>query len=297
MRVTVGIPFFNNEKTLLDAIKSVFCQTFQDWELILIDDGSSDNSLNIARRIKDPRVRLISDGVNKGLSARLNQIALLAKGEYIARMDADDIMHPNRLQKQVEFLDAHPDVDFVATATYIIDDRNQVTGKRGDIIRGDIMSNISTKDVLRRPSIAHPTITGRTVWFRNNPYDPLFGRAQDLELWCRTFGRVQAAILSEPLFFYRELGSFNISKYIASKKKVMKIITKYGPSIVGYLGTFSLLSEEWMKCIIYKIFTLLGLEQILICRRSKAISDKEKEMAEKVISDILSTSVPGINQA
>lgn len=292
MRVTVGIPFFNNEKTLLDAIKSVFCQTFQDWELILVDDGSSDNSLNIARRIRDPRVRLISDSVNCGLSARLNQIALLAKGEYIARMDADDIMHPDRLQKQVEFLDTHPDVDFVATATYIIDDQNQVTGKRGNII-----SNISAKDVLRCSPFAHPTITGRTVWFRSNPYDPLFVRAQDRELWCRTFGRAQAAILPEPLFFYRELGSFNISKYIASKKKDMKIITKYGPSIVGYLGTSSLLCEEGMKCIIYKIFTLIGLEHILICRRSKAISDKEKEMAEKVISDILSTSVPGINQA
>ena len=291
MRVSVGIPFFNNEKTLLDAIKSVFCQTFQDWELILIDDGSSDNSLNIARRIRDPRVRLISDSVNCGLSARLNQIALLAKGEYIARMDADDIMHPDRLQKQVEFLDTHPDVDFVATATYIIDDRNQVTGKRDDII-----SNISAKDVLRRTPFAHPTITGRTAWFRNNPYDPLFVRAQDRELWCRTFGRAQAAILPEPLYFCTEFGSFNISKYIASKKTDMKIITKYGPSIVGYLGTSSLLCKEWMKCIIYKIFTLIGLEQILICRRSKAISDKEKEMAEKVISDILSISVPGIDQ-
>ena len=291
MRVTVGIPFFNNEKTLLNAIKSVFCQTFQDWELILIDDGSSDNSLNIARRIRDPRVRLISDGVNKGLIARLNQMVNMARGEYFARMDADDLMHPDRLQKQVEFLDAHPDVDFVATATYIINDQNQVTGKRGDI-----MSNISAKDVLRRSRFTHPTITGRTVWFRNNTYDPLFVRAEDRELWCRTFGRAQAAILPEPLFFYRELGSFNISKYIASKKTDMKIITKYGPSIVGYLGTFSLLCKEWMKCIIYKIFTLIGLEQILIRRRSKAISDKEKEIAEKVISDILSISVPGIDQ-
>lgn len=290
MRVTVGIPFFNNEKTLLDAIRSVFCQTFQDWELILVDDGSSDNSLNIARRIKDPRVNLISDGVNKGLIARLNQMVNMARGEYFARMDADDLMHPERLQKQVEFLDAHPDVDFVATAAYIIDDRNQVTGKRGDII-----SNISAKDVLRRSPFVHPTITGRTAWFRNNPYDPLFVRAEDRELWCRTFGRAQAAILSEPLFFYRELGSFNISKYIASKKTDMKIITKYGPSIVGYSGTFSLLCKEWMKCIIYKIFTSVRLERVLIDKRSKSISDKEKEMAEKVISYILSTSVPGIN--
>src|SRR4030066_138114 len=95
--VTVGIPFFNNQDTLPDAIRSIFAQSFQDWELLLLDDGSTDGSLQIAQSIDDPRVRVISDGCNRKLPARLNQIIDLARGQYIARMDADDLCGITRL--------------------------------------------------------------------------------------------------------------------------------------------------------------------------------------------------------
>ncbi len=75
MQVSIGIPFYNNEQTLVDTIRSVFAQTYQGWELILVDDGSSDRSLEIARSVDDERVRVITDGQNKKLPARLNQIA------------------------------------------------------------------------------------------------------------------------------------------------------------------------------------------------------------------------------
>ena len=102
--VTIGLPFYNDRLTLELAIKSIFAQTYKNWELILVDDGSTDGSLNIAKKITDKRVRIISDEKNKGLIFRLNQIASLAKGKYLARMDADDLMQPTRIEKQVEFL-------------------------------------------------------------------------------------------------------------------------------------------------------------------------------------------------
>ena len=117
MRVTIGIPFYNAKHTLADAIRSVFAQTFQDWELILADDGSTDGSAEIARMVDDPRVTVISDGMNRGLPYRLNKITELARADYIARMDADDLMHPERLTLQVQYLDANPAVDVVSTAT------------------------------------------------------------------------------------------------------------------------------------------------------------------------------------
>ena len=95
--VTIGIPIFNAEATLLETVQSVISQTVRDWELILIDDGSRDGSLAIANSIQDPRIRVLSDGVNKGLPARLNQIVDEAKYDLIMRMDADDLMHPQRL--------------------------------------------------------------------------------------------------------------------------------------------------------------------------------------------------------
>src|SRR5688572_8039312 len=108
--VTVGIPFLNGKRTLVDAVRSVFAQTFTDWELILMDDGSTDGSADLVRGIDDPRVRLVSDGVNRGLCDRLNQIASLAQGRYLARMDADDLMHAQRLERQVAYLNRHADV-------------------------------------------------------------------------------------------------------------------------------------------------------------------------------------------
>ena len=102
--ISIGIPFFNAERFLLDSIRSVFAQTHQDWELILVDDGSTDRSLEIAQSIADPRVSVYSDGKNKKLAARLNQIHTLAKFDFIARMDADDLMATDRIRRQLTFL-------------------------------------------------------------------------------------------------------------------------------------------------------------------------------------------------
>src|SRR5215207_5701854 len=120
-RVTIGLPFYNAANTLASAVRSVFAQTYHDWELILVNDGSSDRSLEIADAVKDPRIRVMSDGRNKGLAARLNEITSSACGRYIARMDADDLMHPDRLARQVALLQTRPRVDVVGTATYATD--------------------------------------------------------------------------------------------------------------------------------------------------------------------------------
>ena len=120
--LTVGLPFYNAQTTLERAIRSVFCQTFADWELILINDGSTDESASIARTVQaDPRVTFIDNATNERLPRRLNQIAELARGEYLARMDADDLMHPARLRRQLEVLQSRPDVDVVGTAMFIMD--------------------------------------------------------------------------------------------------------------------------------------------------------------------------------
>ena len=103
-RLTIGIAFRNPGKHFELALTSVFSQTFTDWELLLIDDGSDDDSLILARGVRDVRVSVIADGLQLGLPARLNQIALLARGECLARMDADDLMHPDRLRRHPPLL-------------------------------------------------------------------------------------------------------------------------------------------------------------------------------------------------
>src|SRR3989442_4795829 len=107
--VSIGLSIYNAEATLAIAVKSILAQTYPAWELLLIDDGSHDASSKIAQSFKDARIVVVSDGQNKGLSARLNQAIKMARGKYFCRMDQDDIAFPNRLERQVEFLETHPD--------------------------------------------------------------------------------------------------------------------------------------------------------------------------------------------
>ncbi|PSB51390.1 glycosyltransferase family 2 protein, partial [Chroococcidiopsis cubana CCALA 043] len=89
--VSIGMPVFNCEQVLTSAVNSIVNQTYQNWELILIDDGSKDKTLEVANSFSDPRIKVISDGLNLKLPRRLNQAISLSKGKYFARMDGDDI--------------------------------------------------------------------------------------------------------------------------------------------------------------------------------------------------------------
>ena len=112
--LSIGMPVYNCERTVSDAIASILNQTFEDWELIVYDDGSRDGTVAVARQFSDPRIRVIEGGDNCGLPACLNKIIELCESEYFARMDGDDIAYPYRIQRQLEFLQKYADVDLVA---------------------------------------------------------------------------------------------------------------------------------------------------------------------------------------
>src|SRR4051794_36827493 len=111
--VSIGMPVRNNEKTLGVAVRSIVRQTYPQWELLLINDGSTDGTLEVARGFCDERIRVIDEPESRGLPARLNQAVAAARGEYFARMDGDDLSYPERLERQVAYLQAHPEVDLV----------------------------------------------------------------------------------------------------------------------------------------------------------------------------------------
>ena len=110
MKATVLMPVFNGEKHLNEAINSILSQSFQDFEFLIIDDGSTDHSKKIIRSYQDKRIRFIENDRNLQLSRTLNRGIQLAKGEYILRMDADDISFPNRLEKQIQFMDQNLEI-------------------------------------------------------------------------------------------------------------------------------------------------------------------------------------------
>ena len=256
--VTIGIPFFNAQQYLAFAIHSVISQSYTNWELILVDDGSTDQSLFIAKRFSDPRIRLLSDGRQLGLSARLNQIAFLANGLYIARMDADDIMFKDRISKQVSYLQEHSEVDVLGTGYCLISTHNSVLQLSTTSEQPDTGNAIFSGEF-----IAHPTVMARKEWFLKNPYSDLYPRAEDRVLWIQSRAHTVFRNIKMPLLFYR-VYPHDTTKYLATNKSLVKF---YFYSLFNFnlpfLRSILNLSLFTAKTSLYLIASIFGATSIL----------------------------------
>ena len=198
--VTVALQFFNCRRTLATAIRSVRLQTLAEWELLLHDDGSTDGSGEIAASFADPRVTLIAGSTRRGRPACINDAIGAARGRYFALADGDDVAYPERLERQVAFLERHPEVDLLGTPLLVFGAGGRALGKRA--------APQAHADICRRPwsgiPLWQPTFVGRLEWFREHRYDPRRRRAQDQELLVRTCATSRFANLPEILAGYRE---------------------------------------------------------------------------------------------
>jgi len=290
--VTVGLPFFDAQDSLAAAIRSVFAQTFADWELLLVDDGSRDRSLDIARRVADPRVRVLSDGKNRRLPARLNQIADAARGEFVARLDADDLMHPERLAREVRALRERPSSDLVGTACFALSDRCRVVGVLGT---DPVCTN--PYRVLRRGLLAHATILCRTQWCRSNRYDERYPRAEDRELFCRTLGRARFEHIRDPLYFIgsRKSTTAVLRDYIQTSRDNRRLFAQHAPRLVGSLFLPPLFMESIAKEAIFRGATALGLQRMLVHSRGRPASAEEVLEGDRALRWIRDTGVRGLD--
>jgi glycosyltransferase involved in cell wall biosynthesis len=198
--VSVIMSMRNSASTIGTAVRSVRLQTMEDWELIVIDDGSSDNSAAIVESFADPRIRLIRERNGAGLAARLNQAVSLSKGSYIARMDADDVCFPHRLARQTKRLQTEPRLDLLGCGAVVF---SAQTGLVGELPIGRTHEAITAKPFRGFP-LAHPTWCGRAEWFRDNPYDARLMKTQDQDLLLRTFRHSRFSTLDEVLVGYRQ---------------------------------------------------------------------------------------------
>lgn len=199
--VSVILAAYNAEKYLREAAASILNQSFTDFEFIIIDDGSTDQTKSIIESMNDPRIKLISRP-NKGLTPSLNEAVHLAQGEYIARMDADDLSTPKRFEVQVEFLRSHPEVVLLGGAYDLIDDKTRylttITPPGDD-------ATLQEHALSGRTPICHPlAMMHRDAVLKVGGYDETFKVAQDLDLWLKLGEVGKLAAVKDVLLQYRQ---------------------------------------------------------------------------------------------
>ncbi len=283
--LTVAMPIFNAGHHLRLAVLSIVHQSFNDWELLIFDDGSADNAVQSLGDINDPRIRIINDGLNKGLAARLNEAIDMARGQYFARMDQDDVSYPERFTKQLALLQSNSALDVVAASAITISDDNEMTGL--------LPCPVSHEVICARPwqgfCFAHPTWMGRTAWFRKFRYaipGPYF--CEDQELLLRNYNESQFGATAEILFAYRVRETRNLPRVLKTRWTFFQIQKRH--FIHAGQPTYAVLSGLAYLALISRDLWWEFRQKILSSKRDLSIALKaERSDWQKVLDGILET--------
>lgn len=250
-RVSVIMAVHNGERYLREAISSILGQTFTDFEFIIIDDGSSDQSPEIILSFNDPRIIFLRNERNLGLTISLNRGLDVARGDYIARMDSDDISLPERLAKQVAFMDAHPQVGACSTWALDINEAGQIIGERNTLV-GEQLDNF-----YWRTSLIHPAAMIRFAGRDDLRYDQNIRYSQDYDFWLRIRSQSKLENLPEHLLLYR------VHQQSITATRSEKQITIAYEAFCRHIGT---------RAISYKAFLSLMSHSLDVNPVSRAIA-------------------------
>lgn len=271
--VSIGIPFYNAELYLEDAICSVLAQTYTNWELILIDDGSTDHSLAVAKKYEklDKRIRVISDGYNKKLPYRLNQLIIESKYDYIARMDADDLMSNDRLEIQLKTLKENPDIDFVTTGCLTIGKNNELTG----INIGNNVKMNAPMILKGLTNILHASLLARKSWYIRNLYNTKNIQAEDYELWLTAAKKndLNYIVLEKPLYWYRVVENVTYEKLTKGYDTQINVINTHYKDVISDSAKNKIIKKFKVKKVVVKGLNKLNLLNLLLKKRSDKVTE------------------------
>ena len=248
--VSVVMPCFNAARTLPTAVDSILRQTMPDFEFIIVDDASTDQTATLLRQYAelDSRVRVLTNSANRGISWCMNQAILTARTRYIARMDADDYCFPDRLGRQVSFMDTHPDVDVLGTGAELVDTNGQLIGS--------LILPVEHQQIVRqrylRPFFINPSVLFRREFFsRCGCYDEqLRFKTEDVDLWLRARTSATYHNLPDVLFRYTYKPKIPIRTFYSTIVVRLRHMRISGELVSkGYeLGLYSL-RFAWLRVI------------------------------------------------
>lgn len=272
-KVTVLMAVYNSEKFLKPAIDSILNQTFGDFEFLIINDGSTDESAKIILSYVDERITYVENEQNIGLTKSLNKGLRLAQGEYVARMDADDVSLPERLKKQVAYLDQHQKVALVGAHSALIDEQGQIYQqyKPYNWTSELLFYSLAFRNVMAHSSVMFRTQTIAAI----GGYDENVRTAQDFELWQRVTRKYAAMILPDILIHWR-----NNEAGISNKKKEQQ--QKQAESIyINYMRKLQLSEQIILNAsIFHQEFQLGWSEHKINCDQINALMQVQKRLFE-----------------
>jgi glycosyltransferase involved in cell wall biosynthesis len=265
--VSVAMPAYNAARSLPWALGSVLAQTYTHWECIVVDDGSSDGSIPVIESFDDRRIRLIRFPANQGRPAARQAALDAAGGEYLAMLDADDWIYPEKLGRQVAAFQQHPEVGVVGSGMMIVDVDGRPAGVRATAPSRGITVLPPTTG-LARPRVAHGTTMVRMSLVRRVAYDRDLPHTQDTDFLMRVMRGQSYAVFGDPLYVYTEHSSVTEEKILRSLDCNRIMYGKYLRShpvasrlrIAGTVG----------RAAAYKIGFAFGLRDALLRRRSAA---------------------------
>lgn len=224
-KVSIVMSVYNGETYLAEAIDSMLHQSFTDFEFIIVDDGSTDNTGDILNHYQkqDSRIHLIPLEENVGLATALNQGIQQAQGQLIARMDSDDISIPTRLQQQVDYLEAHPDVILLGSQMQVVDHQKNPLF----LFEVPQAHSLIIWNLFFGRTFAHPSVMVRTdILQAVGGYNPDIPVAQDIELWTRLIGQGRFANLPDELLRYRSHDQATSVKKAQQQKNVLQMVLR-----------------------------------------------------------------------
>lgn len=262
-KVSVIMSVYNGEKYIREAIESILKQTFNDFEFIIIDDGSSDNTLGIIKSYQDTRIKIIKNDANLGVSLSKNRGFDIASGEYIAIMDADDISYPARFEKEVLFLDNNKNIGLVGTYYVIIDGDDRLIER----VTPPIDSIVLKEGMLEKNQLGHGTIMFRRECLtRVGQYREEFKSSLDYDFLLRFTEKYDVSTIPEVLYAWRlNLHSITISKRINQEifsSLAIKLATQRRTVGIDDLQTFDkTYKDNYIKLYISSFNDVYGIKR------------------------------------
>lgn len=197
--ISVVVPTYEAAPYVERAVSSILAQTFQDFELVVVDDGSCDDTVDLVESIDDDRIRVIVRENETGITSALNRGIEESNGRYIARHDADDWSAPRRFEIQVRTLESNPELALVGTGAYLVDERGDVFARRR------VLERPSLSDLRSHNEFVHGTVLMRRDALEAvDGYDEWFETAEDYDLWLRLADRYTVGNVDRPLYYFRQ---------------------------------------------------------------------------------------------